>query len=270
MTTPQYPWDEPQGDAQQPALSGDNGSGQPDQQQRQTVTTDQLLAEVQKAANQIAYVQRRLDRQERDGVQLSATDRQALADATARLEAAEESRRVADMSDEERADFYRAERNALAEKARQPAATQRQPVTVDRNDPDIQAQLSDYFEDAVLAEIREMAGDMGLSLDAGEIGILRRHAIADCPIGPDGTADWNTWLRREVRPALRAEAKRQAASSATASAPNRPLPGQGALGGTTRGGGGGSSNGMTWDQAQKVKNVKDISDADYERLITRK
>lgn len=257
-----YPWDT-QGDAPQDQPAQDSV-----EQAQETVAADptaELLAEIKAARNQMAYVQRRLDKQERDGLPLSRADREALTTATARIEQAEERRLLAEMTDEEQRDYYR-DKAEKAEKARFQPAT----VTVDRNDPAIVEELGDYFDDFVTAELREMADDMGLTLSSREIGVLKQYGVQQVPIGKDGTADWATWLRKEARPAMRAEVKRQAEAAKSGSGARGTTPSQGALGGTTRGGGGSSVGGITWADAQKIKKVNDISDADYERLIASK
>jgi hypothetical protein len=258
-----YPWDTQGDEAQdQPTPSVEQA---PEDTASVADPTAELLAEIRAARNQMAYVQRRLDKQERDGLPLRRADRETLISATSRLEQAEESRRLADMTDEEQRDYYR-DKAEKAEKARsQPAA-----VDVDRADPAVIEQLGEYFDDYVTAELREMADDMGLKLSNREIGVLRQYGVQQVPIGKDGTADWATWLRKEARPAMRAEVKRQAGEAKSPTGPQRGTPSQGALGGTSRGGGGANPGGMTWGDAQKIKRVEEISDADYERLISKK
>jgi hypothetical protein len=255
-----YPWDT--------QAQGDEAQGQPtpDVEQAQTPAEpmSEVLAEIRKAQNQMAYLQRRIDKQEREGLPLRPSDREALATATSRIEQAEESRRLAEMTDEEQRDYYRDKAQKAEQARRQPEA-----VNVDRADPAVIEQLGDYFDDYVTAELREMADDMGLKLSNREIGVLRQYGVQQVPIGKDGTADWATWLRKEARPAMRAEVKRQA-DQAKAGGPARSTPSQGALGGTTRGGGGSNPGGITWAEAQKAKRIEDISDADYERLISKK
>lgn len=276
--TVRYPWDDEQG-AETPQPEGAEttapaeASGDQHGQQEPSAT-DELLKEVRAARNQMSYLQRRLDKQEREGLPLSRADREALATATSRIEATEERRLVAEMTDEERADYFEKKAREVAEQARTP----QQPVTVDREAPEIVDQLRWYFEETVTAEIQEMAEDIGLTLTDRELRILRDHGVQNVPIGRDGTADWAAWVRKEARPALRAEARRQAAESAKGRTTNgngagqggrQSLPAQGALGETSRGGQG-AGQGLTWQQAQKAKSLAEFTDADYERLLAAK
>lgn len=239
---------------------------QPAQPAPAAETESEALREIRAARNEAAALRRIVERTQRESTQRAEEDRTARERLEARLEAESEARKLESMTDDERADHYRAQLEEERKARTQPAAD----VQVDRSDPYIQSLLGGHFDDAVTDEIREYADDIGFAATPETLRVFREAALSDGPDGVPirrGVADWDGWIKNKVKPTIRAEIKRMAAEAA-GKAPRKSaaLPGQGALGDASRANAGGPG-GMNWAQAQKIKNMNDMSDAEYERLV---
>lgn len=120
------------------------------------------------------------------------------------------------------------------------------PMQITRQEPWFEQAVSDDFHGDVTGEIREMAEDLGVALTDDHLNALRLHAIRgenQVSITMEGGKpylEWDVWLRKIVRPALRQEAQRQAAEAKAQQQPSPARQSPAALGGGSRAAAGGT------------------------------
>lgn len=229
MQQPFAPAAEPQGDfaaLDAQMFGADNGQQEqqaPVQTQQPVVSTEDPSAVVMETLRRmqasLEVQQRTIARLERQNQEVPAslqrtTDllTQQITDLRAQQQ---EEREMSGLTLEEQNARLKQQRDEARQAKSQPQ-TEAQPYQIDRSEPWFVQGMTEQYAEDVVPELKEMADDLGVRLTQDHIDNLRSYALDGeykVPIvWEQGKPfpDWDNWLRRVVRPALRQEAQRQA------------------------------------------------------------
>ena len=113
-----------------------------------------------------------------------------------------------------------------------------------------------HYNEVELPELQEWAADIGMELTPEDLAAINSYPVT---MDGDGNFDWPKW-RKGTRSGLReVHRQRQAEKSPAREA-------AGTLGIATRPSGG-ALTAPTWQQAQKITSIDQLSDEAYEKLV---